>query len=190
MPSRSSSLRAAVARHRVALAAGTAAVLLAGGGATAAFAASSSPIAPTAGVTASACTPGIGALLRAAPRSLRTDLRHLRRDSAGDRAADRAAIRAKALAGGYGAELERLSRIVAGKDGATAAGLPAALKADLKTLRHDAKGSDARKEQVAQIWSKALAGSYGTTIESLAKDAKARADTRCAAKTAKAGAGS
>jgi hypothetical protein len=189
MSSRSSSLRAAVRRHRVVLAAG-AAVLLAGGGTTAAFAASSTPATPTAAVTASPCTPGIGALLRAAPRSLRTDLQHLRKDSADHRAADRAAIRAKALAGGYGAELGRLSRIVAGKDGASAAALPAALKADLKNLRDDPKGSDTRKQQVATIWSKALAGSYGANIESLAKDAKSRADTRCAARTAKAGAGS
>lgn len=183
-------LRAGAARHRVALAAGTAAVVLAGGGATAAFAATSATATPTTASTATPCAPGVGALLRAAPRSLRTDLQHLNKDSAANKAADRAAIRQKALTGGYGLRVERVARIVAGKDGDLPAALPAALKADLKTLRSDAKGSDARKEQAARIWSKALAGGYGSTVESLAKEAKARTDARCAAQTAKPGTGS
>ena len=112
-------------------------------------------------------------------------------EPAANKAADRAAIRQKALTGGYGLRLERVARIVAGKDGGDLpAALPAALKADLKTLRSDAKGSDARKEQAARIWSKALAGGYGSTVESLAKEAKARTDARCAAQTAKPGTGS
>ena len=61
--------------------------------------------------------------------------------------------------------------------------MPTALKADLKTLRADPKGSDARKQEAAAIWSKALSGGYGSSIESLAKDAKTRVDQRCAART-------
>ncbi len=99
------------------------------------------------------------------------------------KAADRAAIKAKALAGGYGIRVERVARIVAGDGGKLTAALPASLKADLKTLRADAKGSAARKQEAAAIWSKALSGGYGSSIESLAKDAKTRVDQRCAART-------
>jgi hypothetical protein len=168
MTSPFSSLRAAAGRPRVALVAGAAAVVLVGGGTTAAFAASSAATVPTAVPTTSAtstpCAPGVRALLRGGSRSLRTDLKHLRSDSAGNRAADRAAIRAKALSGGYGLRTERVARIVAGKDGGVAAAQPAP-----------------RKGQAAHIWTEALAGSYGTSIQSLAEEAKARADARCAA---------
>lgn len=174
------------AKRTVLLTAGATAVVLAAGGTTAAFAAGTTPTASTTvSTTASApCAPGVGALLRALPRSLGTDLRHLAKDGRSDKAADRADIRKKALDGAYGIRIERVARIVAGDGGRLTAALPASLKADLKTLRADPKGSDARKQEAAQIWSKALNGSYGTTIESLAKDARTRVDQRCAAKGA------
>jgi hypothetical protein len=173
----------ALTRRTVLLTAGATATVLVAGGTTAAFAAGSIPTVPTASSTSTTatCTPGLRPLLRAAPRSLATDLQHLATDAKTAKAADRAAIKKKALAGDYGLRIERVARIVAGDAGKLPAALPASLKADLKTLRADAKGSDARKAEAADIWQKALAGSYGSTIESLAKDAKARVDQRCAA---------
>ncbi|MGN6741808.1 MAG: hypothetical protein ACTHJL_00730 [Amnibacterium sp.] len=172
-----------MARKRtVLLTAGATAVRLAAGGTTAAFAAGTTPTTTAATASATPCTPGLAPLLRALPHSLATDLRHLAKDAPSGKAADRAEIKRKALAGAYGIRVERVARIVAGDTGTLTAALPPALKADLKTLRADPKGSDARKQEAAQIWTKALSGGYGTTIESLAKDAKARVDQRCAAK--------
>jgi hypothetical protein len=168
-------------RRTALVTAGATAAVLVAGGATAAFAAGPAPIVRTTAST-STCVPGVAPLLRAASGSLATDLQHLAKDSAAGKAADRAAIRKKALAGGYGVRIERVARIVAGGTGALPASLPAALKADLKTLRADAKGSAARRAEAAAIWNKALTGSYGSTIESLAKDAKARVDQRCVSK--------
>jgi hypothetical protein len=171
------------------LTAGAAAVLVAGG-TTAAFAAGSAPTVASTTASASTCAPGLRPLLRAASRSLSADLQHLAKDTTAGKAGDRAEIRKKALAGDYGVRIERVARIVAGETGALPSTLPAALKADLKTLRADPRGSDARKAEAATIWSKALAGGYGPTIESLAKDAKARVDQRCAAGTPSTGTGS
>jgi hypothetical protein len=175
----------ALKRRTVLVTAGATAVLVAGG-TTAAFAAGTTPTAAATASTAT-CAPGVAPLLRAAPRTLTTDLQHLAKDTGAGKARDRAEIRRKALAGAYGVRIERVARIVAGDTGALPATLPASLKADLKTLRSDARGSAARKAEAATIWSKALAGSYGTTIESLAKDAKARVDQRCAAKASTGG---
>ena len=184
----------ALKRRSVLITAGATAAVLVAGGTTAAFAAGTTPASTASASTAAApaaCAPGLGALLHAVPRSLRTDLQHLAKDATASKAADRAAIKAKALAGGYGIRLERVARIVAGDDdGKLTAALPASLKADLKTLRADPKGSDARKQEAAAIWSKALSGGYGSSIESLAKDAKARADQRCAARTSGGSTGS
>jgi hypothetical protein len=171
----------AIRRRTVLATAGATAAALVAGGATAAFAVGTAPSTAATSSTA-ACAPGVAPLLRAASRSLATDLQHLTKDGASGKAADRAAIRKKALAGGYGVRIERVARIVAGETGPLPAALPAALKADLKTLRSDPKGSDARRTEAAAIWSKALAGSYGSAVESLAKDTKARVDQRCAAK--------
>ena len=176
----------ALTRRSVLITAGATAAVLVAGGTTAAFAAGSTPTSTasaSAAAAPAACAPGVAPLLHAIPRSLRTDLQHLAKDSASAKAADRAAIKAKALAGGYGIRVERVARIVAGNDGKLTAALPASLKADLKTLRADPKGSDARKREAAAIWSKALSGGYGSSIESLAKDAKTRVDQRCAART-------
>jgi hypothetical protein len=170
----------ALKRRTMLVTAGATAAVLVAGGTTAAFAAGAGP---SAAATTSVCAPGVGPLLGAASRSLAADLQHLGKDSKEHRAADRADIRKKALAGGYGVRIERVARIVAGETGKLPSTLPASLKADLKTLRSDAKGSDARAAEAAAIWKKALAGSYGSTIESLAKDAKARVDQRCAART-------
>lgn len=180
MPISTSTVRAALRRRWVALLAGGAAVALAGGGATAAVAATAGP-APSASASVP-CQPGVRALLRALPQSLKADLRHLRADAKGDRAADRAEIKKKALAGAYGGEIQRVAAIAAGSHGGLAAALPPALKADLKTLRSDAKGSAARKAEAATIWRKAIAGDYGATFESAAKRAEARVQQRCAAK--------
>ena len=172
------------------LTAGAAAAVLVAGGTTAAFAAGTTPTVTSTTASTSPCTPGLRPLLRAAPRSLTTDLQHLAKDATAGKAADRAEIRKKALAGDYGVRIERVARIVAGETGALPSTLRASLKADLKTLRADAKGSDARKAEAATIWTKALDGSYGSTIESLAKDAKARVDQRCAARAGSTGTGS
>jgi hypothetical protein len=172
------------------LTAGATAVVLVAGGTTAAFAAGSAPTVASTTASSTTCAPGLRPLLRAASHSLGTDLQHLAKDSAAGKAADRAEIKKKALAGDYGVRIERVARIVAGETGALPSTLPAALKADLKTLRADPRGSDARKAEAATIWSKALAGDYGSTIQSLAKDAQARVDQRCAAGTASTGTGS
>jgi hypothetical protein len=172
--------RSALRHPRLALVAGGAAVLLAGGGATAAVAstsAGSTPASPTA-----SCAPGVGRLLHALPASLNADLKHLRKDSAANKAADRAEIKKKALAGDYGVRYERVARIASGVKGGAASALPAELKADLKTLRGETKGSSARADQAAEIWKKAAAGDYGTRIEGLAKSARSAAEQRCAAK--------
>ena len=162
------------------LTAGATAAVLGAGGPTAAVAAGANPTGASTTASTSSCAPGLRPLLRTASRSLGTDLQHLAKDSAAGKAADRAEIRKKALAGDYGVRIERVARIVAGETGALPSTLPASLKADLKTLRADPRGSDARKAEAATIWSKALAGDYGPTIDSLAKDAKARVDQRCA----------
>lgn len=167
------------------LTAGATAAVLVAGGTTAAFAAGSTPTSTTA--STATCAPGLRPLLRAASRSLSADLRHLAGDTTAGKAADRAEIRKKALAGDYGVRIERVARIVAGETGALPSRIPASLKADLRTLRADPKGSDARRAEAATIWSKALAGGYGPTIESLAKDAKVRVDQRCAAGTPSTG---
>lgn len=181
----------ALTRRTLLLTAGATTAVLVAGGTTAAYAAAptaSAPAASTSTVSATAatttCAPGVGPLLRAASRSLTGDLHHLAHDTKAGKAADRAQIKQKALAGDYGVRIERVARIVAGETGAMPAALPASLKADLKTLRSDARGSAARKAEAATIWSKALAGSYGSTVQSLAKDAKARVDQHCAASSA------
>lgn len=185
----------ALTRRTLLMTAGATTAVLVAGGTTAAFAAGSAATASTSSVSASTvatstvsataatttCAPGVGPLLRAASRSLTGDLHHLAHDTKAGKAADRAQIKQKALAGGYGVRMERVARIVAGETGSMPAALPASLKADLKTLRSDAKGSAARKAEAATIWSKALGGSYGSTVQSLAKDAKARVDQHCAA---------
>jgi hypothetical protein len=189
MPISASSVRAALRRRWVVLCTAGALVAAVAGGTTAAMASTPAPpAAATAAVTeAPSCAPHVGALLRALPRALKTDLKHLRTDAKADRRTDRAEIKRKALAGAYGAEIKRLAAIAAGSHGRLGAALPPALKADLKTLRHEARGSDARKAEAATIWKKALAGDYGSTFEAAAKAAQTRAQERCAGKAPASG---
>jgi hypothetical protein len=162
------------------------------GGGTAAMAATPTsapaPSTATAAATPTAtCEPRVGALLRALPRSLKADLKHLRADAKAARPADRSEIRSKALAGAYGSEIQHVAGIAAGSHGRLAAALPPSLKADLKTLRSEAPGSDARKAESATIVAKAAAGDYGPRFTAAAKSAQARAQQRCAAKAPASG---
>lgn len=180
---------AALRRRWVPIIAAGVAVAVVGGGAGAALAAQpttasltvASTSTSTSSTTPHACAPGVGRLLAALPGSLRADLKTLRTDPASKKAAERAEIKRKALAGDYGTQVERVSKIVAGDGGRIVSAIPAAMKADLKTLRADPKGSAARTAEAATIWKKAVAGSYGSTIESLAKDAQAHLQQRCTA---------
>ena len=172
-------------RRAVLIASGTALLVAVGGGTTAAFAASGDG-APAPSTSPAACRIHLRAeLLGATPKALKDDLKTLRGEPKGTkRAAERKAIRTKALSGGYGAQTERLAHVVAGKKGAVkraSATWPAALKADLKTLRATEPKSDARTAEAAKIEQQALAGAYGTTIQTRAKAVQARFQARCAA---------
>lgn len=174
-------------RRAVAIASGTAVLVAVAGGTTAAFAASSDGT-PSPSTSPAACRIHLRAELRGAlPASLRADLKTLRSEPEGaKRAAERKHIRQEALSGAYGQRTERLAHIVAGTKGAgTRAQMPAALKADLKTLRGLAPKSAARQAERATIEQKALAGDYGTAIQTRAKAVQARFQARCSAATAK-----
>jgi hypothetical protein len=169
-------------RRAVALASGTAVLLAIGGGTTAAFAAAGDGT-PAPSATPAACRIHLRAeLTGAVPGALQADLKTLRGEPKGaKRAAERAAIRTKALAGGYGTRTERLAHIVGGAKAASKAERPAALKADLKTLRGTAPKSAARAAEARTIERKALAGDYGTAIRTHATTAQAAFQARCAA---------
>jgi hypothetical protein len=161
------------------IAAGGVAVVLVGAGTSVAFAAQ--PTTASTTTTTHVCAPGVGKLLAALPDSLKADLKTLHDDTSAQKVAERAEIKKKALAGDYGAGIEQAAKIVAGDKGKLVSAIPAAMKADLTTLRGDAKGSAARTAEAATIWKKALAGSYGTTVESLAKDAHSKIEQHCSA---------
>jgi hypothetical protein len=174
------------ARRRAVSIAAAAVLLAVGGGATAAFAAAGDGT-PSPATSPAACRVHLQAeLLGAAPQELKVDLKKLRSEPKGaQRTAERTAIREKALSGAYGSGNERLAHIVAGSTAKSVrATLPAALKADLKTLRGQAKGT-ARQTEAKKIEQKALAGDYGTTIRSNATTVQARFQARCTAATAK-----
>lgn len=185
-----SRIRSALRRRRAAVTtAGVAAVLVAGvaavlvaAGTTTAVAAGSTPSASSTPSAVAACAaPGVGRLLQALPNSLKTDLATLRKDPKSAKAADRAEIKKKALAGAYGGQVGRVAHIVDGHPGALASAIPAPLRADLKTLRGDAKGSAARTAEVATIWSKAVAGSYGAALQTAAEQVRATRAAHCSA---------
>lgn len=181
-----SRIRSALRRRWAVLTTAGVAVALVAAGTTTAFAAGTAPAASaTASASAGCAAPGVGRLLQALPNSLKADLTKLRKDPKSEKAADRADIKKKALAGTYGGQIGRVAHIVSGDTGKLATAIPAALKADLKTLRADAKGSDARKAEVATIWSKAVAGSYGATFESTAKQVQAKRAAHCSAAATK-----
>lgn len=77
-----------------------------------------------------------------------------------------AAIHAKAIAGGYGSAVQSHAQIVAGRTDLHLGKLPAALVADLKAV-HTAAPADRLALETA-IANKAVAGSYGATVEAAA----------------------
>jgi hypothetical protein len=170
-------------RRALVIASGTAVLLAVGGGATAAVAATADGT-PTASTSPAACAVHLRAELRGAtPSALKADLKTLRSEPKGaKRAAERKVIRQKALSGAYGARSEKIAHIAAGTAGKQVrAEIPAALKADLKTLRATEPKSAARTAEKAKIEQKALAGGYGTTIQTRVKAVHARFQARCAA---------
>ncbi|MBW4041734.1 MAG: hypothetical protein HIU86_06340 [Acidobacteria bacterium] len=174
-------------RRTVLLASGTAVLLAVGGGATAAVASTTGGT-PTPSSTPAACSVHLRAELRGAlPASLKADLKTLRSEPKGaQRVAERKLIRQKALSGAYGVRDARLAHLVAGKAGASVrVQIPAALRADLKTLRATAPKSTARAAERTTIEQKALAGDYGSAIQTRAKAVQARFQARCAAATTK-----
>ncbi len=149
--------------------------LVIGGGAFAANAA-----APTASASASAsasetstahtCTPlqHLRAAWGEVPADLKSDLKALKAMSPGKgRKADAVKIRTKELAGGYGAGVEVRAEWHKANKGMKLRPLPVNLKADLKTLHADSKA--AKPAEAKKISDGALAGTYGTTVESFAK---------------------
>lgn len=188
-----SRIRSVLRRRWAVLTTAGVAVVLVAAGTTTAVAASSTPSAsptPSASTLIASSTPNasarcpapaVGRLLRALPNSLKTDLTKLRNDPKSAKAADRAEIKKKALAGAYGGRIGRVARIVDGHPGTLASTIPASLKADLKTLRGDAKGSPARRAEVATIWSKAVAGSYGPALQTAAEQVRAARAAHCSA---------
>jgi hypothetical protein len=174
-------------RRALLIASGTAVLVAVGGGTTAAFAASTGGT-PSPSTTPAACAVHLRAELRGAvPGALKADLKTLHGEKTkAAKVAERKVIRQKALSGAYGERFAKVSHIVAGKTGAgTRAELPAALKADLKTLRGTAPKSAERTAERATIERKAIAGDYGTAIQTRAKAVQARVQARCEAKTAK-----
>jgi len=174
-------------RRALVIASGTAVLLAVGGGATAAVASTGTP---TASTTPAACAVHLRAELHGAmPKALKADLKTLRSEPKGaKRQAERKVIREKALSGAYGARAEKIAHIAGGHHTAGTAfraSLPAALKADLKTLRGMTPKSSERKAERAKIEQKALSGGYGTAVQTRAKAVQARFQARCEAKTTK-----
>jgi hypothetical protein len=146
------------------------------GGSLAANAATPAP-SPHPSGTALSCSFGehLISAWRDVSKDMRADLKKARAEAPGPtRRADLKAIATKALDGGYGAPTEARAKFLQSHKGELKGirPLPAALKADLKTL-HSEKGKSAKLAEVNTIADKALAGGYGTKIETLAKDVKA-----------------
>ncbi|MEO6533464.1 MAG: hypothetical protein ABIO06_07800 [Pseudolysinimonas sp.] len=144
------------------------------GGAVAANAATPAPT--HAPATASTCSFGqhlVSAWL-VVPKAMRDDLKAAKAEKPGpQRRSDLKAIATKALDGGYGAAVEDKAKwLQAHKGDAHIRPLPDNLKADLKTLHGESSKADKVKE-ANTIADKALAGDYGSKIESLAKELKA-----------------
>ncbi len=143
------------------------------GGTLAANAATPTPT-PTPTHTALSCSFGehLISAWRDVSKDMRADLKKARAEAPGPtRRADLKAIETKALDGGYGAQTEARAKFLQSHKGELKGirPLPADLKADLKTLHSD-KGKTAKLAELNTIASKALAGGYGTKIETLAKD--------------------
>ena len=152
------------------------AALVLGGGALAADAATATPAAsPTS--SAGSCTFGehLVSVVRGLPKALRDDLKKARAEAPGaDRRKDIRAITTKALDGGYGAGVESTAKFLKSHRGDIQGirPLPDALTADLKTLRSETTRT-AKVAEANRIADKAIAGSYGAKVQTLAKDVKA-----------------
>jgi len=144
----------------------TGAALVLGGGAVAANAATATPTAPAPTPTASSCTFGehLVSAFRGLPKAMRDDLKAARSEKPGyNRLGSFRETVPLADADGHDTLWET---VLYPPDEMTA------LKADLKTL-HSAKGKSAKLAEANTIADKALAGDYGTKIETLAKNVKA-----------------
>jgi len=121
---------------------------------------------------------GLRQLVGKLPAALKIDLKDLKGKKGTDRRKAVKAIEEKALDGGYGAEIKD----IATKAEAAWKSAPTALKTDLKSL----KGMDRtqRLAELNKIDAKALAGGYGSPVESYAKDLQAAAAKRAAAAAA------
>jgi len=106
------------------------------------------------------------------PTDLRADLKAARELKSGtERRAALKKIQAKALDGGYGAGVEARAEWRKDHPGQKLRPLPDKLKADLKTLHSTPRsGKLAEAEKIADT---AVAGGYGSTIESFATAVKA-----------------
>ncbi len=134
----------------------------------------SSPATASTPPSATRCTFGAHLLsaFRGGSPALRADLKKARAEAKGPtRRADIAAITTKALDGGYGVTVEARAKFLQSHPGVLKGvrPLPANLKADLKTLHSD-KGKAAKVAELNTIATTALAGGYGASIETLAKD--------------------
>ncbi|GAA4266654.1 hypothetical protein [Frondihabitans peucedani] len=123
---------------------------------------------------------GLRQLVGKLPTALKTDLKGLKGKKGIDRREAVKAIETKALDGGYGTEIKNVTTTAE----AAWKSVPAALKTDLKTL----KGMDRtqRMAELKKIDAKALAGGYGSSVESYAKELQAAAAKRAAAAAAPA----
>lgn len=123
---------------------------------------------------------GLRHLVGKLPATLTADLKALRGKKGADRRQAVESIETRALAGGYGSDIEE----IASRAKAVSKSEPAALKEDLKSLR----GLDRthRTAELAKIDAEALAGGYGSTIESYAKELQAAAAKHAAASAAPA----
>ena len=156
------------------LLAGAALVL---GGAVVANAATPAPtVSSTSGSASTGCTFGehLVSAFRGLPKALRDDLKAARAEAPGSqRRKDLQAIRTKALDGGYGSGVESGAKFLQSHRGDIQGirPLPDVLKADLKTL-HSEKGKSAKLAEANTIADTALAGGYGTKVQTLAEDVK------------------
>jgi hypothetical protein len=138
-----------------------------------AVAANAATVAPATTSSSTGCSFGqhLRSALGETPSALKTDRAAVKAMAHG--AARRTAAQAiatKALAGGYGQGVEVRAEWLKANKGQHLRPLPAALKADLKTLKGETKTQ--RAATLEGISGKALAGTYGTTLESFAKTVK------------------
>jgi hypothetical protein len=151
------------------------AALVLGGGALAANASTPTPTASLAS-SASTCTFGehLVSVVRGLPKAFRHDLKAARAETPGpQRRKDVQAVTTKALDGGYGSSVESKAKFLQSHRGDLQGvrPLPAALRADLKTL-HSEKGKSTKLAEANTIADKAVAGDYGSAVQTLAKDVK------------------